>query len=210
MRAQLENLIPRDRPVDIPPAVSIFPTHPLPENPVSASSRRRAFALPRLAATFVPLLLGALTVAAPVQAQESGALPVTKVPAAASSDSAAAVATVNQLHALLERGDSAGVLALLAPDVVVLESGGFEDRAEFRSHHLPADIAFARAVKSDRTLRSVQVAGDAAWVASTSVAQGEFRGRAINSAGAELIVLRRAADGWKIAAIHWSSRARRG
>jgi len=65
--------------VDIPPAVSIFPTHPLPENPVSASSRRRAFALPRLAATFVPLLLGALTVAAPVQAQESGALPVTKV-----------------------------------------------------------------------------------------------------------------------------------
>jgi hypothetical protein len=41
------------------------------------------------------------------------------------------------------------------------------------------------------------------------VAQGEFRARAVNSVGAELAVLTRAGDGWRIRAIHWSSRARR-
>lgn len=177
---------------------------------MSASLQRSSFAPARLAAYLVPVIMGALVASGPLRAQDAGAVPVTKLPAAAVTDSAAAVAAVDQLHALLERGDSAAVLALLTPDVVVLESGGFEDRAEFRSHHLPADIAFARAVQSDRRFRSVQLSGDVAWVASTSVTQGEFRGRTVNSAGAELMVLRRTADGWKIAAIHWSSRARRG
>lgn len=127
----------------------------------------------------------------------------------AATDSAAVVATVDRLHAFLEQGDSAGVLALLSPELAVLESGGYEDLAEFRAHHLPADIAFARAVKSERRVRSVVVRGDAAWVSSTSVTQGDFRGRAVNSSGAELMVLARTPQGWKISAIHWSSRARR-
>lgn len=93
--------------------------------------------------------------------------------------------------------------------MVILESGGVETREEYRSHHLPADIAFARAVKSDRSAIRVVVRGDAAWVASTSTAQGEFRGRAVNSVGAELMFLVRDGDAWRIAAIHWSSRARR-
>lgn len=124
-------------------------------------------------------------------------------------DSAAAVAVVAQMHELMQRADSAGLLRLLTDDVVVLESGGYESLAEFRSHHLPADIAYARAVKSERQLRSVSVSGDAAWVSSTSTTNGEFRGRVVNSTGAELMVLRRTPDGWRIAAIHWSSRARR-
>ena len=124
-------------------------------------------------------------------------------------DSSAVVATVERLHALLEQGDSAAVLELLSPDIAVLESGGYENLSEFRAHHLPADIEFARAVTSTRTLRSVRVVGDAAWVASTSIAQGQFRGRTINSSGAELIVLRRMGTQWKIVAIHWSSRTRR-
>jgi hypothetical protein len=36
-----------------------------------------------------------------------------------------------------------------------------------------------------------------------------MNGRAINSSGAELMVLVRTSSGWKISAIHWSSRARR-
>jgi hypothetical protein len=31
----------------------------------------------------------------------------------------------------------------------------------------------------------------------------------VNSTGAELMVLRRDGDGWRIVAIHWSSRTRR-
>jgi ketosteroid isomerase-like protein len=100
-------------------------------------------------------------------------------------------------------------MSLLAPDVVVLESGGIETRDEFRAHHLAADIAFAQAVKSERAPMRVTVRGDAAWATSTSTTAGEYRGRQINSAGAELMVLTRTSQGWRISAIHWSSRARR-
>ncbi len=124
-------------------------------------------------------------------------------------DSAAVASVVDRYHRALESADSAGALALLASDAVILESGGIETREEYRSHHLPADIAFARGVKSVRSPIRVVVQGDVAWATSTTTAQGDFRGRPVNSAGAELMVLTRTTDGWKINAIHWSSRSRR-
>ena len=127
----------------------------------------------------------------------------------AQGDSAAVVAAVHAFHAALARGDSAAAIALLAPDVRILESGGIETLADYRAHHLGADIAFARAVPATRGPVGVTVRGDVAWAVSTSETKGEFRGRAVNSAGAELMVLTRAAGGWRISAIHWSSRARR-
>jgi uncharacterized GH25 family protein/ketosteroid isomerase-like protein len=127
----------------------------------------------------------------------------------ARSDSAAVVSIVERYHRALETGDSTAALALLTSDAIILESGGVETRAEYRAHHLPADITFARAVKSSRSLSRVVLRGEVAWVASTSTVQGEFRGRAVNSAGAELMVLVRGTGGWQISAIHWSSRARR-
>lgn len=127
----------------------------------------------------------------------------------AESDSAAVARSVDRFHQALATGDSATALALLAPDAVILESGGVETRAEYRGHHLPGDIAFARAVPRQRSEIRVRVEGNAAWATSTSTVQGEFRGRQINSQGAQLMVLRRTADGWRIAAVHWSSRARR-
>ncbi|MDP9348974.1 MAG: nuclear transport factor 2 family protein [Gemmatimonadota bacterium] len=90
-----------------------------------------------------------------------------------------------------------------------MESGGVETRAEYRGHHLPGDIAFAQAVPRQRSEIRVRVEGNAAWATSTSTVQGEFRGLQINSQGAELMVLRRTPEGWRIAAVHWSSRARR-
>ena len=126
-----------------------------------------------------------------------------------SADSAAAAKTVDDYHAALSRGDSARALALLAPDAVILESGGMETRAEYRSHHLGSDIAFAKAVKSERSPLVVRIDGNTAWTSSTSVTQGTFNGRAINSSGAESMVLTKGPDGWRIRAIHWSSRNRR-
>ena len=123
-------------------------------------------------------------------------------------DSAAVAATVHRFHAALAAADSTAALALLAPDAVVLESGGMESRAEYRSHHLAADVEFARAVTEQRGPVRVRVRGDAAWATSTGTTRGEFRGRAVDSAGAELMVLTRTPEGWRIAAIHWSSRAR--
>ena len=126
------------------------------------------------------------------------------------SDSAAAIAVVQRFHGALAGGDSLGALALMTDDAIVLESGGVETRAEYRAHHLPADIEFARAVPSERTVRRVSVRGDVAWVSSTSSARGTFRGRQMNSDGAELAILVRTPAGWRISAVHWSSRARRG
>jgi uncharacterized protein (TIGR02246 family) len=129
--------------------------------------------------------------------------------AAQSSDSAAVAAVIERFHAALAAGDSTAALALLAPDVTVLESGGVETREEYRSHHLPGDMQFAKAVPRTRAPIKVTIAGDVAWATSTGVTQGEFRGRAVNSSSAELMVLTRSAGGWLIRAIHWSSRARR-
>lgn len=125
------------------------------------------------------------------------------------TDSADVAAVVERFHAALASADSAAALALLAEDVVVLESGGVETRAEYRAHHLPADIEFARAVTSQRGAVTVRVRGDAAWATATSTTQGEFRGRPVSSTGAELMVLSRERGDWRIRAIHWSSRTRR-
>jgi ketosteroid isomerase-like protein len=128
--------------------------------------------------------------------------------AAPPSDSTAVARTVERFHRALAHGDSAVVLELLMPDATILESGRSETVAEYRAHHLPADIEFARAVKGMRTPARVTVRGDAAWTVATSTARGVFRGRPVDSAGVELMVLTRSPDGWHIAAIHWSSHKR--
>lgn len=127
----------------------------------------------------------------------------------AMTDSAAVASVIAKYHEALAAGDSTGALALLSDDAVILESGGVETRAEYRSHHLPGDISFAKAIRSQRGPALVRVRGDVAWASSSSTTRGEMNGRAINSTGAELMVLVRTASGWKIAAIHWSSRQRR-
>ena len=125
------------------------------------------------------------------------------------TDSLQAAATVRAFHRALAQGDSTTVLGLLAQDVVILESGGLEGLADYRSHHLPADIGFARAVPSQEGSLQVTLAGNVAWVVSTSQTTGTFRERPINSAGAELIILSRVGPSWQIRAVHWSSRTRR-
>ena len=125
--------------------------------------------------------------------------------ASAHPDSLSAANAVQAFHDALRRGDSTAALAMLAPDVVIMESGDVEDYAHYRSHHVAADIEFVQAVPEVRTPQVVTVSGDAAWSVSTSTTSGAFKGRAVNSAGAELVVLRRSGGAWKIVAIHWSS-----
>ena len=126
-----------------------------------------------------------------------------------SSDSTAVAVAVNGFQNALSSGDSAAALELLAQDAVILESGGIETRNEYRSHHLAGDVAFARTVKSVRSPLKVAVSGTTAWTTSTSTTQGDYKGRAINSVGAESMVLSKTAAGWRIRQIHWSSRNRR-
>ena len=130
-------------------------------------------------------------------------------PARVAADSAIVVATVARFHAALAAGDSATALGLLALDALIIESGDVQTRAEYRTHHLPADIMFAAAVPGTRTITHVTISGDVAWIAATSVTQGTYRDRPVNSVGAELTVLSRTSSGWQIRAVHWSSHTKR-
>lgn len=127
----------------------------------------------------------------------------------AQTDSAAVVAAVEGFHSALAGGDTAAVQALLHPDVRILESGELETRDQYIGGHMGADMAFASAVPRQRGEIHVRVAGNTAWAVSTALTTGRYRDREVNSQSAELMVLVRESAAWRIAAIHWSSRARR-
>jgi hypothetical protein len=124
------------------------------------------------------------------------------------ADSAAVVRFAGRFHEILSTGDTAGINTLLAPDLKVIEAGTVENRQEYLSQHLSADIEFAKAVKEKRTSFSYSCEGNVAWLVSTSTSSGSLGGRDINSFGAELIVLSRGPKGWQIRAVHWSSARR--
>jgi ketosteroid isomerase-like protein len=130
-------------------------------------------------------------------------------PVAAQTPSADVQKVVDAFHAGLKAGDTAGVMALLAPDVLLLETGGIETRAEYESKHLPADVEFEKAVTTSFKPYRVTVVGDAAWAVNTSEYKGTFKDRPVDSVGVELMVLSKDAAGWTIRAIHWSGRSRR-
>lgn len=138
----------------------------------------------------VVVLTGAVTIRVP--GQQAPATPV---------------ATVEAFDLALAGADTAAALRLLAPDVVVFESGGVEaSREEYRHHHLSVDIEYASSVAKEVLSRRADESGDVAWVLTESRWTGTFRERAVDSRSAETMVLRRTAEGWRIVHIHWSSR----
>ncbi|MEO7165633.1 MAG: nuclear transport factor 2 family protein [Chthoniobacterales bacterium] len=120
-------------------------------------------------------------------------------------DAAAITATVESFHKALAAGKPDEVMSLLQPDALIVEGGSVETRAEYESGHLGEDIAYARAVPGKQLKAVVRQEGDAAWVTSTFSVVGVFQGRSVNSLAAETMVLTKAAAGWRICAIHWSS-----
>jgi ketosteroid isomerase-like protein len=121
------------------------------------------------------------------------------------SDSVAVARVVAEFHKALSEGDSSGALSLLADDAIILESGAMESRSQYRSHHLAQDIEFARAVTTKRSPLQIRIRGASAWTVGTSASRGKFKGKPIDSVGAESMVLTKEGAGWKIRSIHWSS-----
>ena len=117
-----------------------------------------------------------------------------------------AAAVVDAFHAALAKTDLDGARARLAEDALIYESGGVErGKAEYASHHLPADAAFAAATARTVTRRTGHAAGTMAWIATESKVTGSFKERAIDSVSIETMILRRAQGAWRIAHVHWSS-----
>ena len=113
--------------------------------------------------------------------------------------------TVSAFHEALAKGDRGAVLNLLAPDAQILESGHSETRAEYEGGHLKSDIEFAQAVPSTRGTMIVRQEGAIAWTTSTGRSTGRFQSREVNAENAELMLLAKTENGWRIRAIHWSS-----
>ncbi|MBW3558925.1 MAG: nuclear transport factor 2 family protein [Proteobacteria bacterium] len=144
---------------------------------------------------------------APAAAHEP-AKPAAPWPAALTGEAAQAAGVVDGFHQALDRGDTAAALSALAEDALIFESGGVErGRAEYASHHLAADAAFAQAVPSTRVRRTGRVEGDLAWIASEGRTTGTWKGKALNRVITETVLLRRRGAGWVIVHIHWSSGA---
>ena len=122
-------------------------------------------------------------------------------------DSGSITTVVTGFHEALRVGDAKGAMELLAPDAIILESGGSETRDEYEKHHLAEDMAFSRTVTTTNANPTCRIEGNTAWVSTTGRATGTFDGREVNSAGAELMVLTKSDAGWRIRAIHWSSHA---
>jgi ketosteroid isomerase-like protein len=130
-----------------------------------------------------------------------------RLPVPDSPDSAAVAEVVRRFHAALADADSATVIALLSDDAVILENGSVETKPEYRTHHLPQDIRFAGITRRTSGPLRVVVNGDVAWASSWSSSQVTLPERSPPTRSAELMVLVRTPAGWRISAIHWSTRA---
>ena len=125
------------------------------------------------------------------------------------TDSTAAVAAVDQFHAALAAADSARAVSMLTDDVLILESGAVQTRAEYLGGHLGADMKASGSSKGERTVLRVTIIGDVALVVSKTVTPPTGAQGSTGSEMAELMVVTKTAAGWKIRAVHWSSRRRR-
>jgi ketosteroid isomerase-like protein len=150
--------------------------------------------------------LAASIVLSPPLLAHHPATPTAASPATLSASARGAAAVVDAFHAALRRGDTSAAAALLAADALIFESGGAErTKAEYASHHLPADAAFSQAVRSTVNRRAGNANGAMAWVATEGRLTGTYKGKAIDLPTTETMLLRRSGRGWKIVHIHWSS-----
>lgn len=162
-----------------------------------------------LTAVIAATLLTVAASAVRAPAVNAGIRSNANVTAPTTSDSSDVAATVSAFHRALQEGDSVAALALLAPDVIIQESGGVETRSEYAGHHLAGDMRFAKALPGVRSAQRIVVVGDVAWSTSSSTTKGTYRERQINSLGAEMMILAKVGGTWQIRAIHWSSRTPR-
>jgi ketosteroid isomerase-like protein len=142
-------------------------------------------------------LVLAMIVAAPAAAQQ------------ATPDETAVRAVVAAFGKALASGDSTAALALLHPDVVIFEGGGWETLEDYRRGHLRADMSALQSLKQETLRDVIKVSGDLALSTREYSTTGQRGERVIDNVGAESMVLLRTPTGWKIRHIHWSSRARR-
>lgn len=121
-----------------------------------------------------------------------------------------AVVVVERFGKALAAADFKTVEALLAPDVLILETGGAErSRSEYLGHHAISDAQFLKGTHNQLKRRRALAAGDLAWVGTESELHASKDGKPLTLLSTETMVLKKAGADWRIVHIHWSSRPKR-
>jgi ketosteroid isomerase-like protein len=115
-------------------------------------------------------------------------------------------AVLESFYDAIKRGDATAAMSVIAPDALFIESGRLETREQYEMNHLPADIDFEKQVTGKRDPLRITFKDDAAWVIATTTYDGKFEGAPVQFVSAQLMVLSKDAEAWKIRSIHWSSR----
>lgn len=173
------------------------------------------FSLHRYTSVRALLLASSLvlaTVAAPAFAQPSApaATPQAQSGSTASSPAAsAAETTVNTFMTDLANGQLDAARELMTPDAVVMANGVvLGDRDAYFNGAAKGDVAALRNTQRELLHRAIQAGNEMAWV----VSEKRVRHAGTDQGPREIVVtetmaLAKTASGWKIAHIHWSTRA---
>jgi ketosteroid isomerase-like protein len=123
-------------------------------------------------------------------------------------DEAAVAAAVKEFQTAMDTGDAPTVMRYIADDALMMEGGTIENRMQYETDHLPADLDFAKGMKATRMPVKQDVRGDVAWVRTSTEFTGTFQDQPLALFGLETMVLTREPEGWRIRALHWSSQRR--
>lgn len=106
-------------------------------------------------------------------------------------------------HAALVAGDKANASEVLADDVTIYESGYVErSRAEYAEHHMPGDMAFAKASKRSVLQQSQRIEGNLAVIWEETETKTRIGGKDVVILGTETALLQKNGDNWKIVHVH--------
>lgn len=117
----------------------------------------------------------------------------------------AAEALARAFQSALQTGDRDKVLALLAPNATITESGKTQSRDEYASEHLGEDIAFLNTAQVTLVSSGSMPMGETAMVGSESDIATRGKPSVIRSR--EMLTLKRDGDAWKIQSVRWQSGA---
>ena len=153
------------------------------------------------------MLLIALAPLAQAHGPEAHAKPAT---VAVEAQAAPAVKVVEEFSTALQAGDLGRAGALLAEDVLILESGGAErSKEEYLGGHAGHDAEFLKTAQIQLVHRTARREGGLAWVGTESELHASKDDKPITLLSTETMVLKNTPNGWRIVHIHWSSRPKR-
>lgn len=119
----------------------------------------------------------------------------------------APAATVAAFESAIVRSDETTAKMLLAPDVLIYESGGQEtSRDEYAARHMKGDMAFLAGSKRAVLSRANGGDNEHVWVSTRSRITGRHRDKDVDIISTESMMLKHTSEGWRIVHIHWSSR----